>query len=117
MQFINYPKMKLSKQRRFLGRDHIDDHLELHRADCLGSHRKLDLYDRCIEDLEAFGDEPVLPPPLIGGRDLIALGLQPGPSFGALLERVRDAQLEQQISTREEALAMIREQAKTSGET
>jgi hypothetical protein len=44
------------------------------------------------------------PPPLLTGNDLIRAGLTPGPAFHVILEAVRDAQLEGQIHTKEEAL-------------
>jgi tRNA nucleotidyltransferase/poly(A) polymerase len=47
------------------------------------------------------------PPPLVDGGDLIRYGLTPGPNFAMLLEQVRDAQLNDQIHTREEALALV----------
>ncbi len=55
----------------------------------------------------AWPAERLNPPPLVDGSDLIAHGLTPGPEFAALLERVRDAQLDGQISTRDEALALV----------
>ena len=48
------------------------------------------------------------PPELITGRDLIDLGLSPGPRFKPLLDTVRDAQLNGEISTRAEALELTR---------
>ena len=46
------------------------------------------------------------PEPLLTGDDLVAQGLRPGRYFGELLEFVRDAQLEQQICNREQALEL-----------
>jgi tRNA nucleotidyltransferase domain 2 putative len=46
----------------------------------------------------------VAPVPLVSGDDLIAAGLQPGPTFRRILEAVYDAQLEGRISTKKEAL-------------
>lgn len=48
------------------------------------------------------------PPPLLGGEDLIRLGLTPGPRFKVILEAVYDAQLEGQIATRDQALELAR---------
>ncbi|MEX0655255.1 MAG: CCA tRNA nucleotidyltransferase [Phycisphaeraceae bacterium] len=53
--------------------------------------------------------EGVAPPALIGGEDLIAMGLRPGPQFGRLLEAVYDEQLEGRVQTRDEAIAWVRE--------
>ena len=55
-----------------------------------------------------FASEPPIPPPLVTGRDLIALGWKPGPHFGPILEAVQTAQLEGTLTTPEEALACIK---------
>ena len=49
------------------------------------------------------------PPELIRGRDIVAMGVSPGPHVRSILKTVRDAQLEGQISTREEALNVARQ--------
>ena len=46
------------------------------------------------------------PPPLATGDDLCRLGLQPGPKFKTILQAVRDAQLDGEIRTQEEALKL-----------
>ena len=51
------------------------------------------------------------PPPLVTGRDLIKMGLQPGPRFKELLEAVQTEQLEGRILDREPALDYLRELA------
>ncbi len=48
------------------------------------------------------------PPPLLTGHDLMGMGLKPGPIFKVLLDRVREAQLDGDISTREQAEALAR---------
>ncbi|MFO7676257.1 MAG: hypothetical protein R6X12_08090 [bacterium] len=46
--------------------------------------------------------------PLLGGRDLSALGLRPGPAFRATIERLRQARLDGRVRTREDELALAR---------
>ena len=113
MNFMNVSKMRLSTLKKFLARETIRDELELHRADCLASHGDLDNYHFVTEKLESFRVEEIKPPPLINGMDLIALGLTPGPIFGKILSEVYDMQLEERITTREEALEEAR--GKTGG--
>ena len=60
----------------------------------------------CRERL-AWPPERLNPPALVDGSDLIRHGLAPGPEFSALLEQIRDAQLTGEISTRDEALALV----------
>jgi poly(A) polymerase len=108
MNFMNVAKMRLSTLKKFLSRPTIRDELELHKADCLSSHSDLSNYDFIKERLETFKAEEIKPPPLISGKDLIALGLKPGPLFGKILGEVYDLQLEDKIATREEALSAVR---------
>lgn len=46
------------------------------------------------------------PKALISGEDLIGAGLRPGPGFKRILDGVYDAQLEDRISSRDEAIAL-----------
>jgi hypothetical protein len=46
--------------------------------------------------------------PLIDGRDLIEMGVPPGPEVGRILRAVREAQDEKSIHTREEALQLAK---------
>ncbi|MDR2578518.1 MAG: CCA tRNA nucleotidyltransferase [Chitinispirillales bacterium] len=108
MNFMNVSKMRLSTLKKFLSRETIRDELELHRADCLSSHGELDNYDFIKEQLETFKVEEIKPPPFVTGKDLIALGLKPGPIFGRILGEVYDLQLEDKVTTREEALLALR---------
>ncbi len=45
----------------------------------------------------------------IGGEDLKALGLKPGPLFREILEKVREAKLNGKVETREDEMRMVRE--------
>lgn len=94
MQFVELPKMRASTLRRMLGRPTIQLELALHRLDCLSSHAKLDLYEQAQAHLAAFADEPVLPPPALTGKDLVALGYPPGPRMGSHLKKAYTRQLE-----------------------
>jgi len=50
---------------------------------------------------------PPVPPPLVTGHDVLALGIRPGPRVGVILRAVQDRQLNGDITTREEALAVL----------
>ena len=108
MVFKDVPKMRVAKLKRFMARPTFDDELELHRVDCQGSHRMLDNYEFLLRKREEFANEPILPPPLVRGDDLIALGLKPGPKFGKILEAVETRQLEGTLRTNEEALEWLK---------
>ena len=112
MRFGDVMRMKESTLKRFLRLPEFDEHLELHRLDCQGSHRDLALYDFAQEKLRTLPAEQIRPAPLLNGDDLIQAGYQPGPNFKELLTAVEDAQLDGAIHTKEEALALVREKVK-----
>jgi hypothetical protein len=108
MVFKDVPKMRIAKLKRFMARPTFEDELELHRVDCEGSHRMLDNYEFLIRKREDFANEPIIPPPLVRGDDLIALGLKPGPKFREILDAVETGQLEGTLRTSEEALEWVK---------
>jgi len=108
MRFKDVPRMKESTLKRFLRLPKFDEHLELHRLDCLASHGQLDNYRLVRRKLEELPAEQLKPKPLITGADLIAEGYTPGPIFSKILTAVEDAQLEAAITTREDALDLVR---------
>jgi len=107
MVFKDVKKMKKSTLKRMMARPTWADELALHRVDCLGSNGLLDNYEFMQAKAEEFSQQPLIPQPLLNGRDLIALGWQPGKHLGAVLTEVQNAQLEGLISTREEALEWL----------
>jgi poly(A) polymerase len=109
MRFGDIMKMKESTLKRFFRLPQFDQHLELHRLDCSSSHRDLSLYEFAKEKFHTLPAEQIRPTPLITGADLIAAGYQPGPQFKDLLTMVEDAQLDGSISTKEEALTLVRQ--------
>jgi poly(A) polymerase len=70
----------------------------------------LDNYEFLLRKRDEFANQPIIPPPLMRGNDLIALGLKPGPKFGEILEAVETRQLEGSLRTRDEAFAWVRQQ-------
>ena len=109
MRFIDLHRMKDSTLKRFLRMPGFDEHLELHRLDCLSSNGRLESYELAKRKLQEFPEDRLKPPPLLTGADLIAAGYEPGPLFSQILSAVEDAQLEGLISTGGEALAMVRQ--------
>src|SRR5947208_10265271 len=108
MVFKDTPKMRVAKLKRFMARPTFEDELELHRVDCQGSHRMLGNYEFLLRKREEFAKEPIIPPPLVRGDDLIALGLKPGPKFGEILEAIETRRLEGNLRSREEALDWLK---------
>lgn len=109
MQLKDAPRMKSSTLRKMLARPTFPIELELHRLDCLSASRDLSVYEflrKQCNDLKA----PVpLPPPLVKGTDLIALGFSQGPILGQVLKEIREKQLLNEIKTKEEALQFAKQ--------
>jgi poly(A) polymerase len=108
MRFGDIMRMKDSTLKRFFRLPRFDQHLELHRLDCQSSHRDLRLYEFAKDKFHTMPQEQIRPTPLITGADLIAAGYKPGPQFKELLTAVEDAQLEGSISTKEEAMELVK---------
>jgi poly(A) polymerase len=108
MVFKDVPRMRVAKLKRFMARPTFEEELELHRVDCASSHRIMDNYEFLLGKREEFANEPIIPPPLVRGDDLIAMGMKPGPKFGEILEAVETRQLENAFRNREEALDWIK---------
>jgi poly(A) polymerase len=107
MVFKDVQNMRVSRLKRFLARQTFEDELELHRVDCLASHGNLDNYEFLKRRREELANEPLIPPPLLTGHDLIALGWKPGPKFKTVLDAVQVRQLEGILRTREAAISWV----------
>lgn len=100
--------MKKSTLKRLFANPGFPELLELFRVDTLASTKDLTNYDYCKKRFAEMSEEEVKPKPLVNGHDLIALGLKPGPVFTRLLSRVMEEQLEENISTRDQALDFVK---------
>lgn len=116
MRFMHLPDMRESTLKKFLRMERFDEHLELHRLDCLGSHGKLRFYEMARQRLEDLPEEQLRPPRLLSGDDLIEAGYEPGPRFQEILSDVEDAQLEGRLSGRDQALLYVRARYPKEGE-
>jgi poly(A) polymerase len=104
MQFMNVQQMRTAKLKRFMATPTFHHELELHRVDCASSNGFTDNLEYLIAKREEFSQEPLIPAPLITGRDLIHAGLKPGPRFTEILDSIQVEQLEGRLQTRDEAL-------------
>jgi poly(A) polymerase len=109
MRFMDAQRMKASTLKRFFRLDRFDEHLALHRMDCLAGSGHLENWEFVRDLWQAMPEEAVRPQPLITGRELIAAGYKPGAGFREMLRAAEDAQLEGSIATAEEALQLVRE--------
>lgn len=108
MQFMNVQKMRTAKLKRFMAEPTFEHEMELHRVDCGSSNGFTDNYEFLQAKAVEFAAAPLIPPPLVTGKDLIQLGLKPGPRFKEILELIQTEQLEGRILAREPALEYLR---------
>ncbi len=107
MRFKDVPLMKPATLKRFARLDRFNEHLELHRLDCLSSHRNLDNYDLMKRFLAETPPEQVAPQRVLTGKDLIEMGFRPGPRFKEILNAAEDAQLNGAIQDRAAAQRFV----------
>jgi poly(A) polymerase len=108
MRFGDVQRMKESTLKKFLRLPDFDEHLELHRIDCLSSHGQLSAYEYARAQMQALPAEAIRPEPLITGNDLIAAGYEPGPRFKQILSAVEDAQLEGRLTSSGSAMDFVK---------
>ncbi|MBY0370916.1 CCA tRNA nucleotidyltransferase [bacterium] len=115
LRFKDAFNMRVSTLKRFFRMPRFDLHMELHRIDCLASHKDLSAYAFCQQKLAEFAKEPPEPSRIVTGADLIALGHKPGPEFSRILREIEDQVLEGSIRTREEGIEYLRKHHGSKG--
>ena len=100
---VGAPDMKWSQLQPLLVCDGIDDLLAMRAAIASPDSPDVVLFRQHLRRPLSELD----PPLLLTGDDLIAHGIQPGPAFRGLLDRIRAAQLDEEISSREEGLTLV----------
>jgi poly(A) polymerase len=110
MRFMDVQKMRASTLRRLVGAPTFPIELELHRLDCLASHKDLDNYRFVVEFQEKLKNTPVLPKPWVTGEDIMSMGVPEGCEVGRWRKIVYDAQLEGKFADRSALLDWLREQ-------
>ena len=108
MAFKDVQHMRVARLKRFLARPTIADELALHKVDCQSSNGDLSNYEFLKLKIDEFSHEPLIPPPLLTGNDLMRLGYQPGPQFKTILEAVQSAQLEGVLTTPSDAESWVK---------
>ncbi len=112
MRFASVLQMRKDKVRRLLADDNFPLELELHRLDCISSHALMDVFTFLLDKIVEQSGEVKLPPPLLTGRDLIELGFKPGPKFKKILNKVSGLQLKNNLKTKEQAIAFVKQKFK-----
>ncbi len=109
MRFGDILEMKKATLKRFLRLPRFEEHLALHKLDCTSAHGDLTLYNFARQQFETEPEEAIRPKLIVTGRDLIAAGYRPGTQFKEMLEAAEDAQLDGLVTSREQALSLLRE--------
>ena len=107
MRFNDARAMRPATLKRFLRQEHFDEHLALHKLDCLASNGDVSAHEYCVEQLARIPEAELRPPALITGADLHALGLAPGPMFAKILKAVEERQLVGTLLNKTDALAYV----------
>jgi poly(A) polymerase len=107
MKFKDVGRMRPATLKRFVRLPRFEEHLALHRLDCLASHRNLEAYEFVMEFLRTTPPEVVRPAKLVKGEDVLSLGYKPGPLVGKILAAVEEAQLNGELASREDAISFV----------
>lgn len=101
--------LELADIKTYAAHPGCDDLLALLKADLYASeHHDPAIYERFTARIRAIDPVAAAPPPLLSGDDLLAAGFTSGPQFGPVLRAVYRAQLNEEIATRADAIAMAR---------
>jgi poly(A) polymerase len=102
------PHMRPARLKPILIHLGIEELLRLHEADALASGHSLDHVTYCRRLLAESTPADLNPPPLLTGDDLKQMGIPQGPVYKRLLDAVREAQLDGTITTKEEAIELVK---------
>ena len=102
--------------RRLAQKANLELLARLAKSDCLGRTGDFDCtaMDWFLERARALGVDRSPPRPLVLGRHLLDLGMKPGPDMGALLKQVYEKQLDGEIRTTEEGIALAAQMLRSS---
>ncbi|MHC4698309.1 MAG: CCA tRNA nucleotidyltransferase [Planctomycetota bacterium] len=100
--------LELADLKLLLANENREQLLELLRIDLAAANADMTPSERVRERAAEISPADIAPKPLLSGDDLAAIGIEPGPELGELLAVLYRAQLNERISTREQALAMAK---------
>ena len=96
--------------RRLANKVDLELLARLAKADCLGRTGSFDCsaMEWFLERAKSLGVEHQPPEPLLKGRHLLGLGLQPGPRIGEILAQVYERQLDGEVTNLDEAITLAK---------
>jgi len=108
MRFKDVADMRPATLKRFVRLPHFEEHLALHRLDCLSSHRNLEAYWFVSKYIKETPPEVVRPARLLSGEDILGLGYAPGPVVGRILRAVEEGQLNGELASKDDAISFVK---------
>lgn len=109
MTFKDVEHMRESTLKKFLSHEFYDDLEQVFVADKMAADKDMASFEYLKAMRGKFTAEDLKPEPFLRGKDLIELGLAPGPIFTTILAAVYDSQLEGGVKTRDEAIVFVKE--------
>ena len=103
-----FPEWTLAEQKKLVVQPHFEQLFEIEQLRAIVQEKSGQPYQFIKSFRSERTAEELCPPELLNGRTLIELGHRPGPKFQTWLKAVREAQLNEEISTQEEAIALIK---------
>jgi poly(A) polymerase len=108
-RFGDIDKMRPGRLKNWAAQPHFDELLEVHRADCAGSHRDMSAYETAVKALEEIRRLAAMPARVVNGEMLIEMGLEPRPLFRDLITEAYEAQLEGRIPDEDAGRAWVKD--------
>ena len=112
MNFMNVSAMRNATRRRMAAHPDFRGELAMHRLDCACSNGLTAGAELMETEREAFEREAALPEPWISGRDVLALGVEPGPEVGRWKRLAYEEQLEGRVETPDALREWLRERVR-----
>ena len=109
MRFMDAQRMKASTLKRFFRLERFEEHLALHRMDCLAASGNLEHWEFVRERFSSMPEERGEAEAADHGAGADCGGIRAGSAFREMLRAAEDAQLEGTFATAEEALKLVRE--------
>jgi poly(A) polymerase len=107
-KFRDVFKMRESTLQRFLRESGFEEMLALHKIEALVADGNLAYYEFCHSRYETLRSSPLADAhKLVDGKDLIQLGLSPGPEFSEILRVIEDLAMEKRLGSKDEALEYV----------
>jgi poly(A) polymerase len=107
-EFDRAESLRIADLKRFLARPRFAEELELHRVNRLASDGDLS-HHAYLRRKHAEFPEPLVPPRLVSGKELLAAGWSSGPRLKEVLDAIQDEQLEGRLHSGDAAIAWAEE--------